>query len=70
MSVKIHESYCLDSQQTSLCWFDDFLGDQIQDEWTSTGDAGGTATVVDAQTGGVVRITTDTDKCPCCHKKI
>ena len=59
MSVKVHEPVCEDSAQDLYFWFDHFLGDQIKDEWRSTGDAGGSAVVVDAQTGGVVRITTD-----------
>ena len=61
MSVKVHEAYCLDSQQTQLQFYDDFLGDSIRDLWRSTGDAGGSAVVVDAQDGGIVRITTDGD---------
>jgi len=58
MSVKFHESYCLDSQQDQLIWWDDFLGDQIQDEWDSTIAGAGTTVVVDQQTGGIVRLTT------------
>jgi hypothetical protein len=54
MSVKVHEAYALDSQQDRLLWWDDFLGDQLKDEWRVSG----TAAVVDAQTGGIVRITT------------
>jgi len=53
--VKFHESFCLDSQQDQLLWFDDFLGDQVQDEWRDVGN--GSAIVVDQQTGGIVRIT-------------
>lgn len=56
MSVKFHEAYALDSQQDQLLWWDDFLGDQIQDEWNAGGN--GAAAVVDQQTGGIVRITT------------
>lgn len=54
MSVKVHEAYSLDSSQDRLLWWDDFLGDQLQDEWT----VAGTAVVIDAQTGGIVRLTT------------
>ena len=61
MSVKIHEAFSLDSFQDRFLWFDHFLGDQLKDEWRSTGDAGGGVAVVDAQAGGIVRITTDTD---------
>ncbi len=61
MSVKVHEAFSIDSFQDRLLWWDDFLGDQLQDEWTSAGDAGGSAVVVDAQTGGIVRITCDGD---------
>jgi len=56
MSVKFHEAYALDSQQDQLLWFDDFLGDQIQDEWRTGGT--GSAAVVDQQTGGIARLTT------------
>lgn len=57
----MHEAYCLDSQFQSLLWWDDFLGDQLKDEWTAAGGAGGSAVVVDGETGGIVRITTDGD---------
>ena len=56
MSVKVHEAFSLDSFMDRLLWFDDFLGDQLKDEWRAAG--GGSATVVDAQTGGIVRLTT------------
>lgn len=59
MSVKVHEAYSLDSSQDRLLWWDDFLGDQLKDEWVSAGNAGGSAVVVDAQTGGIVRITSN-----------
>jgi len=58
MSVKFHEAYALDSQQDQLLWWDDFLGDQLQDEWRSVGTAGGSGAVIDQQTGGVFRLTT------------
>lgn len=58
MSVKVHEAYSLDSFQDRLLWWDDFLGDQLQDEWSTTIVGAGTAAVVDAQTGGIVRLTT------------
>ena len=61
MSVKVHEAFSMDSFMDRLLWFDDFHGDQLQDEWRVAGAAGGSAVVVDAQTGGIVRITTDTD---------
>ena len=56
MSVKAHEAYCLDSAQDRLLFYDDFLGDSIRDLWTAAGT--GSAAVVDAQDGGVVRLTT------------
>lgn len=56
MSVKLHEAYCLDSQQEQLLWWDDFLGDQLKDEWRFTGT--GSHAVVDGETGGIVRLTT------------
>ena len=37
-------------------WRDDFLGDQLKDEWTLTA-SGGTATIIDGETGGIVRVT-------------
>lgn len=58
MSVKVHEAFCMDSFMDRLLFFDDFHGDQIQDEWNSTGDAGGGANVIDAQTGGICRLDT------------
>lgn len=58
MSVNVHEAFSLDSFQDRLLFWDDFEGDQLKDEWRSTGSAGGSAIVVDAQTGGIVRITT------------
>jgi len=61
MSVKIHEAYCLDSTQDRLLWFDDFLGDQVQDEWRISLVGGGTLVVVDQQTGGIVRLTSPTN---------
>lgn len=54
MSVKVHEAFSLDSFQDRLLFFDDFHGDQIQDEW----DVSGTGAVIDQQTGGIVRLTT------------
>ena len=59
MSVKVHEPVCEDSAQDLYIWWDHFLGDQLKDEWRSTGDAGGSAAVIDSQTGGIVRITTN-----------
>jgi len=56
MSVKVHEPVCEDSAQDLYFWFDHFLGDQLKGEWNETGT--GSAAVVDAQTGGIVRITT------------
>jgi len=54
MSYNIHEAYCLDSQRTQLFWNDHFEGDSVKDLWRTSG----TATVIDAQTGGIVRLTT------------
>lgn len=54
--VRVHESMCFDSAQDKFWWMDHFLGDQLQDEWRGVGT--GSAVVVDAQTGGIVRITT------------
>jgi len=56
MSVKVHEAFSIDSFQDRLLWWDDFLGDQLKDEWRDAGT--GSAAVVDAQTGGIVRLTT------------
>jgi len=57
LSVKFDEAFCFDSFQDRLLWFDDFHGDQLQDEWNGAG-VGGTGVVVDQQTGGIVRLTT------------
>lgn len=61
MSVKVHEPVCLDSAQDLYFWFDHFLGDQIKDEWATTIVGGATAVVVDAQTGGIVRLASPTN---------
>lgn len=58
MSVKVHEAYSIDSFQDRLLWWDDFLGDQLKDEWNTLIDGGGAVDVIDAQTGGIVRLTT------------
>lgn len=50
-----------ESLSSRLFWVDDFLGKQLLDEWRSAGAVGGSAVVVDAQPGGIVRITTDND---------
>jgi len=52
----MHEMFCLDSFHKELFFWDDFLGDQLKDEWREAGV--GSAAVIDAQTGGIVRITT------------
>jgi hypothetical protein len=57
----VHEPYGFDSMQEQLFEYDDFLGAVLDDRWLSTGDAGGSAVVIDAETGGIVRITTDGD---------
>ena len=58
MSLQLqHEAFCLDSMSQQLFFFDDFLGDQIQDEWT-VGTWGGSSAIVDGETGGVYRLTT------------
>jgi hypothetical protein len=54
--VKLHEAFSLDTAQKRFWWMDHFLGDQLKDEWNNAGT--GSAVVVDAQTGGIVRITT------------
>lgn len=59
--VRVHEAYSFDSKRQQTIWYDDFLGTILRDEWTSTGDAGGSIAVVDGQTGGIARITTHTD---------
>lgn len=61
MSVNVTTAFNLESFDKELFERDDFLGDQIQDEWRNTGDSGGSVAVVDAQTGGIARITTDGD---------
>jgi hypothetical protein len=58
MSLLDHESFCFDSLQKQLFWFDDFEGDQLKDEWYQEG-AGGSA-MLDGVSGGVVRLTTET----------
>lgn len=55
----VHEAFCIDSQGTYLWGVDDFLGDSLDARWESSGNAGGSAAVIDAQDGGVVRLTTN-----------
>lgn len=61
--VRTHEAYSLDSQFQQLFQIDDFEGASLKDLWTvtetSTGGGTGTAVVVEAQTGGIVRLSTD-----------
>lgn len=59
MSVKLHEAFSFDSFQDRLLWFDDFEGDQLKDEWRSTGSVGGSSAVIDGETGGIIRLTTN-----------
>lgn len=62
MSVqRFHDAFSLDSARRRFLFKDDFLGDQLQDLWDVTVDAGGSGVVVDAETGGIVRLTTDGD---------
>lgn len=56
MSTLSHEAVCFDSLQKRLFFFDDFCGDQLKDEWNAGGV--GSATVIDLQMGGIVRLTT------------
>jgi len=59
---KVHEAYCLDSQQGQLLWYDDFLGRVLADEWYVYMSGGaGSAAVVDQQNGGIVRLTSHSD---------
>lgn len=61
MSVKVHEPVCLDSAQDLYFWGDHFLGDQLQDEWALTVVATGAGAVIDAQTGGIYRLSAATN---------
>lgn len=59
MSYKLHEAVCFDSTKYRLNWRDDFWGDSVNSfEWASVIDGAGSIAVVDAQDGGVVRLTT------------
>ena len=60
MSVKFHEAFSLDSARRQFNFSDHFLGDSLRDLWRTAGSAGGSADVVDAQDGGIVRLTTNT----------
>ena len=61
MSVRFHEAFSIDSARRQFNFSDHFLGDSLRDLWAVGGGAGGSAVVVDAQDGGVLRITTDGD---------
>lgn len=58
MSVRLHEAVCFDSTKYRLDWRDDFWGDSLDARWNAAG--AGSAAVVDAQDGGVCRLTTGT----------
>lgn len=59
--VPVHSNKSINSMKDVLEWTDDFLGDALNETWTEAGGAGGDADVVDGETGGVCRITTDGD---------
>lgn len=61
MSFDAHEVFSFDSFFQQLLFWDDFEGDSVKDLWSSTGSAGGTSVVIDAQTGGIVRLSTNGD---------
>ncbi len=56
-AYRSHEARCLDSLQDQLLFIDDFIGDQIKDEW-GTNLYGGSVAVVDSQIGGIARLQT------------
>jgi hypothetical protein len=56
MSALVHEALSLDSLKKQLFWDDDFEGDSIKSHWVAGGD--GSATVVDGEAGGIVRLST------------
>jgi len=56
MSVRFHEAFSLDSARRQFNFFEHFFGDSLRDLWAVTGV--GSAAVVDAQDGGVIRLTT------------
>ena len=56
MSVKFHEAFCLDQARRQFNFEDHFLGDSLRDLWSVAGV--GTGAVVDAQDGGIIRLTT------------
>jgi len=58
VSLKQAGHFSLESLRTELFWYDDFLGDQLGDEWGQTLVGAGSVAVVDAVTGGVARLTT------------
>lgn len=57
--VRYHDPVCLDALRDRFFFLDDFHGDQLQDTWNESGDAGGSADPVAGEEGGVVRITTN-----------
>ena len=54
MTMQLHNDLSFDNLQHEMFWYDDFYGDVLDDRWTTTG----TAAVVDAQDGGICRLTT------------
>jgi len=58
MSVRFHEAFCLDSARKRFEFNDHFLGDSIRDLWSFNIGGASTLSVIDAQNGGVARITT------------
>ena len=57
MSVKFHEAFCLDSARRRYHFGEHFLGDSLRDLWTVS-TPGGSSGVIDAQDGGIIRLTT------------
>jgi len=60
LSVKFHEAFSLDTARRRFFFSDHFLGDSLRDLWDATLGGGGTAAVIDAQDGGIIRLGTPT----------
>lgn len=56
-----HDSFCFDSIQKSLLFYDDFEGDSLKDEWLLTVVGTGAGVVIDGLDGGVYRLSAPTN---------
>lgn len=57
----LNEAVCLDSLHKRAFFYDDFEGKSLKDEWVPEGHDAFSVDLINQLSGGVVRLTTDTD---------